>query len=76
MKYCVDLDADELADELWERHAGAPLRNTPPPRAKKSKGAATLGKPQTRIVKRLSKRRAWDSNPQPHKGAPHFQCGC
>jgi hypothetical protein len=23
-----------------------------------------------------TKRRARDSNPQPHKGAPHFECGC
>jgi hypothetical protein len=30
MKYYVDLDADELADELWERHAGNTLGNTTP----------------------------------------------
>jgi integrase len=30
MRYYVDLDADELADELWERHAGNTPGNTTP----------------------------------------------
>ena len=30
MKYYVDLDADELADELWEKHAGNTYGNTTP----------------------------------------------
>ena len=70
MKYYVTMDADSVADELWGRkwEAGNTFGNNCPKQAPETETAPADESTEAVDVKQLSKRRAWDSNPQPLAG--------